>query len=32
MLPIYFLYYNFCRGHQTLRVTPVLELGLSNHV
>jgi IS1 family transposase len=29
---IYFAYYNFCRVHQTLRVTPAMEAGLSNHV
>ena len=32
MLAIYFLYYNFCRVHQTLRVTPAMEVGISNHV
>jgi IS1 family transposase len=32
MLAIYFLYYNFCRVHQTLRVTPAMEAGISNHV
>ena len=32
MLAIYFMYYNFCRVHQTLRVTPAMEAGLSNHV
>ena len=32
MLAIYFLYYNFCRVHQTLRVTPAMETGISNHV
>jgi len=32
MLAIYFLYYNFCRVHQTIRVTPAMEAGLSNHV
>jgi hypothetical protein len=26
-----FMYYNFCRIHQTLRVTPAMEAGLSNH-
>ena len=25
-------YYNFCRVHQTLRVTPAMEAGLSDHV
>jgi hypothetical protein len=29
---IWFMYYNFCRVHQTLRVTPAMEAGLSNHV
>jgi hypothetical protein len=24
--------YNFCRVHQTLRVTPAMEAGLTNHV
>ncbi|HVC46035.1 MAG TPA: IS1 family transposase [Terracidiphilus sp.] len=32
MLAIYFLYYNFCRVHQTLRVTPAMEAGISNRV
>jgi hypothetical protein len=27
-----FMYYNFCRIHQTLRVTPAMEAGISNHV
>jgi IS1 family transposase len=26
-----FMYYNFCRIHSTLRVTPAMEAGLSNH-
>jgi hypothetical protein len=25
-------YYNFCRMHQTLRVTPAMEAGLSDRV
>jgi IS1 family transposase len=32
MLAIYYLYYNFCRVHQTLRVTPAMEAGLDGHV
>jgi len=28
MLAIYFMYYNFCRIHSTLRVTPAMEAGL----
>ena len=31
MLAIYFLYYNFCRVHQTLRVTPAMEAGIASH-
>jgi hypothetical protein len=26
------MYYNFCRVHQTLRVTPAMEAGISSHV
>ena len=29
---IWFMYYNFCRVHQTLRVTPAMEAGISNHI
>jgi IS1 family transposase len=29
---LWFTYYNFCRVHQTLRVTPAMEAGISNHV
>jgi len=29
---LWFMYYNFCRVHQTLRVTPAMESGLSDHV
>jgi transposase-like protein/IS1 family transposase len=29
---LHFAYYNFCRVHQTLRVTPAMEAGLTNHV
>lgn len=29
---MWFMYYNFCRVHQTLRVTPAMEAGLSDHV
>jgi IS1 family transposase len=28
---LWFMYYNFCRIHQTLRVTPAMETGLANH-
>jgi IS1 family transposase len=29
---IHFLYYNFARVHKTLRVTPAMEAGVSDHV
>lgn len=32
MLAIYFMYYNLCRVHTTLRVTPAMEAGLADHV
>ena len=28
---LHFMYYNFCRIHQTLRVTPAMEAGLTDH-
>ena len=28
---IHFLHYNFCRIHQTLRITPAMASGLSDH-
>ena len=29
---LHFAYYNFCRVHSTLRVTPAMETGLTDHV
>ena len=29
---IWFMYYNFVRVHSTLRVTPAMEAGISDHV
>jgi hypothetical protein len=29
---LYFMHYNFCRMHQTLRVTPAMEAGITDHV
>jgi IS1 family transposase len=29
---LWFMYYNFCRVHQTLRVTPAMEAGLVDHI
>lgn len=31
-LALYFMFYNFARIHQTLRVTPAMEAGISDHV
>src|SRR5205823_10423740 len=31
-IALYFLYYNFGRVHQTLRVTPAMEAGIADHV
>ena len=32
MVALYFMYYNFGRVHQTLRVTPTMEAGIADHV
>jgi len=32
MVAIHFMHYNFARVHKTLRVTPAMEAGLSNHI
>jgi hypothetical protein len=29
---LHFMHYNFCRIHQTLRVTPAMQAGLAKHV
>jgi hypothetical protein len=29
---LYFMHYNFCRIHQSLRVTPAMEAGVTDHV
>ncbi len=29
---LYFMHYNFARIHRTLRVTPAMAAGISNHV
>lgn len=31
-LALYFMHYNFARIHQTLRITPAMAAGVSNHV
>jgi len=29
---LHYMHYNFCRIHQSLRVTPAMEAGVANHV
>lgn len=31
-LALHFAYYNFCKVHQSLRVTPAMEAGITNHI
>jgi len=31
-IALHFAYYNFCRTHRTIRVTPAMEAGLTDHV
>jgi hypothetical protein len=32
MVALHCMHYNYCRVHQTLRVTPALQAGLTDHV
>ncbi|MCG3196418.1 MAG: IS1 family transposase ISNisp5 [bacterium] len=32
VIALHFMHYNFCRIHQTLRVTPAMEAGVTDHV
>ena len=32
MVAVFFVWYNFCRVHQTLRVTPAMEAGWTDHI
>ena len=32
MVALYFMHYNFCRVHNSLRVTPAMEAGITAHV
>ena len=29
---LHFMHYNFCRIHHTIRVTPAMQAGISDHV
>ena len=31
-LALYFAYYNFCRLHKTIRVTPAMEARITDHI
>ena len=31
-MSLWYTFYNFCRVHKSLRVTPAMEAGVSNHV
>jgi IS1 family transposase len=31
-IALHFMHYNFCRIHQTIRVTPAMEAGITDHV
>lgn len=31
-ISLHYMHYNFCRVHQTLRVTPAMEAGIADHV
>ena len=31
-ITLHFAYYNFCRVHSSLRVTPAMEAGITDHV
>lgn len=31
-IALHFMHYNFCRIHQSLRVTPAMEAGVTDHV
>ena len=32
VVALHYMHYNFCRVHQTLRVTPAMEAGVTDHV
>ncbi len=32
VLALHFAWYNFCRVHQTLNVTPAMEAGVTDHI
>ena len=32
MVAVFFAWYNFCRVHQTIRMTPAMEAGWTDHI
>ncbi len=32
MVDVFFVWYNVCRVHQTLRMTPAMEAGWTDHI
>ena len=32
MVPVFFVWYNFCRVHQRLRMTPAMGAGSTDHI
>jgi hypothetical protein len=32
MMALHFAYYNLCRVHKRLRITPALEAGITDHI
>jgi hypothetical protein len=32
MVALHFMHYNYCRIHQSLRITPAMAAGLTDHV
>ena len=32
MVSLHFMHYNFCRKHQTLKTTPAVAAGITDHV
>ena len=31
-IALHFAYYNFCRVHSSLRITPAMEVGITDHI
>lgn len=31
-MALYAMHYNFCRVHETLKITPAMQLGVTDHI